>query len=65
MPKLLVISTLNMTDQELREYAEDIPNRVKGLTAEKFLQDLRKDQQVKVKYHDKTITVYQLIKELN
>lgn len=65
MPKLLVISTLNMTDQQLEDYAAAVPSRVKDITAEKFLQDLQKGQQIDVKYPDGTTTTYQIIKELN
>lgn len=42
MIKLLVVSILDMTDQQLRDYAEAVPNRVQDITAEKFLQDLQK-----------------------
>lgn len=65
MPKLLVISTLDMTDQQLQDYAEAIPSRIKDITAEKFLQDLQRGRQINVKYPDGTTTTYQIIKELN
>lgn len=65
MPKLLVISILDMTDQQLEDYAAAVPSRVKDITAEKFLQDLQKGQQINVKYPDGTTTTYQIIKGLN
>lgn len=65
MQKLLVISILDMTDQQLKDYAEAVPNRVQDITAEKFLQDLAKGEQINVKYPDESTTTYQIIKELN
>lgn len=65
MSKLLVISILDMTDQQLKDYAEAVPNRTKDITAEKFLQDLQKGEQINVKYPDGSTTTYQIIKELN
>ncbi len=64
MPKLLVVSILDMTDQQLKDYAEAVPNRTKDITAEKFLQTLKGSGQVNVKYPDGTFTTYQIIKEL-
>lgn len=65
MIKLLVISILDMTDQQLRDYAEAVPNRTKNITAEKFLQELQTGEQIKVKYPDGSITIYQIIKGMN
>lgn len=65
MQKLLVISILDMTDQQLKDYAEAVPDRVKDITAEKFLQDLQKGEQINVKYPDGSTITYQIIKELN
>ena len=65
MQKLLVISILDMTDQQLKDYAEAVSNRTKDITAEKFLQDLAKGEQINVKYPDGSTTTYQIIKELN
>ena len=42
MPKLLVVSTLDMTEQQLQDYAESVQNRTKELTAQKFLQTPQK-----------------------
>ena len=64
MPKLLVVSTLDMTEQQLQDYAESVQHRTKELTAQKFLQTLKGSGQVNVKYPDGTFTTYQIIKEL-
>ena len=39
MPKLLVISTLDMTDQQLQDYAEAVPSRIKDITAAKSVKN--------------------------
>lgn len=61
MIKLLVQSTLIMDEQQLRDYAYRVPERAKGLSPEKFLEDLNSGQQVIIEYQDKTITAYQIV----
>lgn len=61
MIKLLVISTLNMTEEELEAYASHMPERAKDIKPEKFIEDIKLGKRIVVEYPDKTITSYELI----
>lgn len=61
MIKLLVMSTLNMTEEDLVAYAARIPERAKDLQPEKFIEDIKAGRRVVIEYPDKTITSYELI----
>ena len=61
MIKLLVMSTLNMTEEDLEEYAARIPERAKDLKPEKFIEDIKAGRRVIIEYPDKTVTSYELI----
>lgn len=61
MIKLLVMSTLNMTEQEFEWYAGRVKDRAENLDPKKFIEQIKSGQRVVIEYPDKTITSYELI----
>lgn len=61
MMKLLVTSTVIMDERELQEYAERNSERVKLLSPEKFIEQLKNGHRVIVQYPDGTTTSYEIV----
>ena len=61
--KLLVQSTLSITDKELLDYAEKVSERIEGIKPAEFVKKIQNGERVCVKYPDETITTYEMIVE--
>lgn len=61
MIKLLVVSTLNMSESDLKWYASKVPERAEDITPEKFIEDLKKGCKVCINYPDGTFTTYEIM----
>lgn len=61
MVKLLVVSTLKMSESDLKWYASRIPERAKDISPEKFIEDLKKGNRVCIEYPDGTTTTYEIM----
>ncbi|MBR1604666.1 MAG: hypothetical protein IJ660_00990 [Alphaproteobacteria bacterium] len=63
MPKLLVTSTVNITDECLRLFAESCQNVFPNVTAEQFLKDIYSGNKATLEYPDHTASTYEIVKE--
>lgn len=61
--KLLVCSTLNMDEADLRWYAERNAERAKDLPPAEFVEKIKKGERIVIEYKDGTITSYEQIAE--
>lgn len=59
--KLLVCSTLNMDEADLRWYAERNAERAKDLPPTEFVEKIKNGERIVIEYQDGTITSYELI----
>jgi hypothetical protein len=61
MIKLLVVSTIKMSESDLRLYASRIPERAKDIKPEKFVEDLKNGRRICIEYPDGTVTAYEIM----
>lgn len=59
--KLLVCSTLNMDEADLRWYAKINAERAKDLPPAEFVEKIKNGERIVIEYPDGTITSYELI----
>lgn len=65
MIKLLVTSTIKMTEDEFFSYAKSVESRVPGVDRDKFAGTLLSGKPVIVNYPDGTHTSYEAVTWLN
>lgn len=65
MIKLLVTSTLIMSEEDLWWYAARNSERAKNLKPEEFIRKIKSGERIVVKFPDETITSYELIEQKN
>lgn len=65
MIKLLVTSTITMSEEEFFEYARHVEERCKELPRDKFAGTLLSGKSIKATFPDGTKTTYEVINWLN
>ena len=63
--KIFVQSVIELTEQQLLDYAEGVSDRTENLSPLEFVNKIKQGEKIIVEFPDKTITAYELVIESN